>query len=111
MRQTGGRVDTHGLAANVGMPDVGLEAHQGRAERVLGRDFNVDNETATLVRRARGACNTGFEMGQIAGLVGGLGRDVARRIGLYVGQLFGDSSGSARHVDRGELSLHKRSLS
>lgn len=85
--------DTYGLAADVGMPDFGVEFHDGRAEWVLGWDADVDDKAASLVRRARRAGNAGLEVRQVAGL-GGLGRDLAAGVGFDVGQLFGDAPGT-----------------
>ncbi|KAK5632793.1 hypothetical protein RRF57_008507 [Xylaria bambusicola] len=79
------------------MPDLGVELHNGRTERVLEWNLDVDNVLAALVGSARGSEYAGLEMCQVAAAVDRLGRDIgAGGIGSHVAQLFGDTAHPAR---------------
>ena len=91
--QGGQALVTYCLAADVRMPDLGIELHNRRSEGILGGDLNIDSESSSLVRGARRASDSSFEMCQITRVVGGLGGDLGNAgIGLNVRQLLGDST-------------------
>ena len=79
------------------MPDRGDELHDGRAERVLGGDLDVDDVLAALVGGARGPGYAGLEVCQVAVVVGRLGRDVGGGgVGDHVAQLLGHAAHPTR---------------
>jgi hypothetical protein len=51
VEQSSSIMSTHCLRADIGVPHLGLEAHDRWPERVLARDLDVDMEGAALVRR------------------------------------------------------------
>ncbi len=92
-----GERQTYGLAADVGMPDLGVELHDGRTEGILGGDLDVDDVLAALVWSARGPGYASLEVCQVAAAVDGLGRDVGvGSVGSHVAQLLGDTAHPAR---------------
>ena len=92
--QGGQALVTYCLAADVRMPDLGIELHDRRSEGILGGDLNIDSESSSLVRGAGRASDTSLEVCQVTpSIVGGSGRNVRDRgISLDVGQFLGDST-------------------
>lgn len=85
------------MAADVGMPDSGVEAHDGWAEGILGGNLDVDDVLASLVWGTRGPRDAGLEVCQITAAVHGLGRDVGvGGIGSHVAQLLGHTADPTR---------------
>jgi hypothetical protein len=100
---------TYGLRADIGMPDLGLEAHDGRSERVFARDLDVHGECAALVRRVWRPVELAAEVCEVIAVAGGLDDDLGVLVVLDVGNLLCDAPGSVggRHcesvrVDGGE---------
>ena len=58
--------DGAGLGADVGVPDLGLEAHLGRLVGVLGGQADVDVEDAALVDGVLGAEDVALPVAEVA---------------------------------------------
>jgi hypothetical protein len=98
----GGRGTTYGLTADVGMPDLGIELHNRRAEGVFCGDLDVDNIPPPFVRCTRRTKDAGLEVRQVITTLGRFGRDIrVGNIGAHIAQLFGNTAHSTgRHRER-----------
>lgn len=81
--------NTHGLAADVRMPDPCHELHDRRPERILSGNTDINAVDATFVWRIGWTWEGGFQMCDVvAGGVGGRGVNVRLSVLLDVGELF-----------------------
>ena len=91
-----GQPETHRHTADVGVPDPGIESHDGRLERVRVWDLNVDLEGAASVGSVGRAGKGALEMGQV-GRVYGLRKNARLvSVGMDVLQLLGNAPLSCR---------------
>lgn len=97
----GGRIGgvgrhTDSYATDVGMPDFGVELHDGRLEGVHVGDSNIDLEVTASVRGVGRAGEGALKVGEV-GIVDGLGEDAGVVfIALDVGELLGNTALSCR---------------
>lgn len=82
------------MGADVGMPDLGLEAHDRWPEWVLAGDLDVYHECAALIRCVWRPVKLSFEVCEVIAVSCGLDNDLGVLVVLNVGDLFGDTPGS-----------------
>jgi hypothetical protein len=76
------------------MPDLGLEAHDRRSERVFVRNLNVDSERAALVRCVWRPVELAAEVCEVIAVARGIDNDLGVLVVLDVGNLLGDAPGA-----------------
>ena len=64
--------DSSGLRTDVGMPDLGFEAHLGRLVGVLRREGDVDLEEASLVDSVLGVLDVALPVAEVVVYYGDL---------------------------------------
>jgi hypothetical protein len=84
------------LTANVGMPDLSLELHHGRSERVFGRYPNVDFVCAALVWGTRRPGECAPEMCDIIVVAHGLCSDLGVGVCADIGDLLCNTASPIR---------------
>ena len=83
---------TYGYAADVGMPDLGRELHNGRFEGVVVGNLDVDLKGSSLVRRVGRAGEDALQVGEVR-LIDEVCHDTrVVPVGLNILQLLGDSA-------------------
>ena len=82
------------MRADIGVPDLGLEPHDRRPERVLARDLDVDVECAALVWCVWRAVELAAQMCEVVAISCGLDDDLGMLVVLNVGDLLCDAAGS-----------------
>jgi hypothetical protein len=85
------------------VPDLGLEAHDGRPEGVLARDLDVDVKGAALIRRIGRPIELAAQMCEVVAGACGLDNDLGELVVLDVGDFLGDPAGAVggSHCERG----------
>jgi hypothetical protein len=90
------------LGADIGVPDLGLKAHDGWSERVFTRDLDVDCECTALVRCVWRPVELTAQMCEVIAVSRGLNKYLGELVILDIGNLLSDTPGSVRgsHCER-----------
>lgn len=88
------------LAADVGMPDFGVEFHDWRLEWVVIWYSDVDGICASFIRGTGGAQEGSLEMGQVVAVTDQGCGDLGEVIALDIGDFFGDAAVAVAHGEQ-----------
>lgn len=95
------------MTADIWMPHFGLKAHGRRAERVVGRDDDVNVVSTAFIWSSGGSRKRASEMREIIS-INGFSRDLRMRVRLNVGEFLGHATHPiASHDDfqRGNMEM------
>lgn len=95
------------MRADVRVPDLGLEFHVRRPERVLAGNLDIDLEGSSFVWRVRWPKELTSEMCQVIAVPRRLYYDLREFVVLDIGDLFGDASSTVRGHCGGKVVLEK----
>lgn len=87
------------MAADIGMPDFGLEFHDWGPERVIGGNFDIDIISATLVRSTRGPWKRATQVCYILLFIHRHSCNLGLGIGMDVGNFLANSAHSITRHD------------
>ena len=78
------------------MPDLGVELHDWRLERVFIRNTDIDIVGASFIRGTRRPLKGTLEVRDVCPVAYRVGRNVGQFVGVNIGHLFRDSACTTR---------------
>lgn len=95
---------THRLRADIGVPDLGLKLHDGRAEGILAGYLDVDIEGSALVGCVWRPEELASKVCEVLAIACRLNHDLGELVIVDVGDLLVDTPGAIRgHCGRGRM--------